>query len=96
MLGSSIRALVAHITIQKWAPEAPNRLACAPREVRAHLDHACIRRACFVVWTSSGRPLQPSKHGTSAMRPPEDSKLLLLPSYGGCDVFVYNMYNKLM
>ena len=30
------------------------------------------------------------------MRPPEDSKLLLLPSYGGCDVFVYYMYNKLM
>ena len=81
MLGSSIRALVARVTIQKRAPEAPNRLACAPGEVRAHLDHACIRRACFVVWTSSGRPLQPSsewsKHGTSAMRPPEDSKLLL-------------------
>ena len=30
------------------------------------------------------------------MRPPEDSKLLLLPSDGGCDVFVYDMYNKLM
>ena len=46
----------------------------------------------------SNRPVSdPSyKHGTSAMRPPEDSELLLLPSYGGCDMFVYDMYNKLM
>ena len=32
------------------------------------------------------------------MRPPEvclDGKLLLLPSYGGCDMFVYDMKNKL-
>ena len=35
----------------------------------------------------------------SAMTPPEvclDSKLLLLPSYGGCDMFVHDMYNKLI
>ena len=30
------------------------------------------------------------------MRPPEGGKLLLPPSYGGCDVFVYDMYNKLI
>ena len=54
MLGSSIRALITRVTIQKRALEAPNGLACAPREVCAHLDHACDRRACFVVWTSSG------------------------------------------
>ena len=69
MLGSSIRALVGRVTIQKRALEAPNGLACAPKGVRAHLDRACIRRACFIVW------------------------FLLLPSYGGCDVVVYDMYN---
>ena len=54
MLGSSIRALIARVTIQKRALEAPNGLTCAPREVRAHFDHACIRRACSVVLASSG------------------------------------------
>ena len=44
MLRSSIRALVARVTIQKRALEAPNGLMCEPREVRAHLDYACIRR----------------------------------------------------
>ena len=42
---------------------------------------------CNVIWTPS------------AMRPPEvyvDGKLLLLPSYGGCDMFVDDMYNRLI
>ena len=54
MLGSLVHALIVRATIQKRALEAPNGLTCVPKEVRAHLDRACIRRACFVVWTSSG------------------------------------------
>ena len=42
MLGSSIRSLVARVTIQKRVLEAPNGLMCAPREVRAHLDRVCV------------------------------------------------------
>ena len=56
MLGSSVRALAAYATIQKQALEAPNGLLCAPKRVRVHFDRACICRASFVIWASSGDP----------------------------------------
>ena len=70
MLGSSVRTLVARITIQKRALEAPNGLTCAPKRVRAHFDRACVCRACFVVWDRRGSP---------SNRPVSDPSMAHLP-----------------
>ena len=44
MLGSSVRALIARVTIQKRALEAPNGLAYAPKRVRAFQPHVHLSR----------------------------------------------------
>ena len=55
MLGSSVRALIAHITIQEQALVAPNGLAYVPKGVRAHFDRAYVRCSCFVRQVQFGR-----------------------------------------
>ena len=73
MLGSSIRALVARVTIQKRALEAPNGLTCAPKRVRMHFDRAEMR--AFVVRASSSGNRQDSP----CNRPVSDPSMAHLP-----------------
>ena len=71
---------------------------------RSHIHSSCMLRPSSATrslirdGSACHRQGSPSNHPiTSAMRPPEAcwvGKLLLLPSYGGCEMFVYEMYNK--
>ena len=70
MLGSSIRALVARVTIQKRALKAPNGLACAPKGfTRISTVRAFIARA-----SSSGH-----RQGSPSNRPVSDPSMAHLP-----------------
>ena len=71
MLGSSVRALVARVTIQKRALEAPNRLAYAPKKGSARIStvRAFITRA-----SSSGH-----RQGSPSNRPVSDPSMAHLP-----------------